>query len=77
MTDKVFRIISQVMNIPLQRLNEDSSIDNIERWDSLTHMKLVLSLEEEFNMSFSDEEVTAMISVGKIIETLAQKGVTN
>ena len=77
MKDRVLRIVSQVMNVPTERLNEDSSVDNLERWDSLTHMNLILALEEEFNNSFSDEEITARISIGKIIGTLSQKEVMN
>jgi len=33
------------------------SVDTVEKWDSLQHLNLVLVLEEEFNISFSDQEI--------------------
>jgi len=74
MRDRIFRIASQVFDFPVEQLNEDSSPDTIENWDSLKHMNLILALEEELNMTFSDEEVVEMLSVGIIIETLKEKG---
>ncbi len=74
MRDRVFKIVSQVMNVPVEQLNEDSSPDNVENWDSLKHMNLILALEEELNFTFSDEEIVEMLSVATIIETLKEKG---
>ena len=73
MKDRVFKIVSQVFDVPLEQINEDSSPDNIENWDSLQHMNLILALEEEFNTTFLDEEIVVMLSVGIIIETLKEK----
>ena len=74
MKNSVFKIISQVMNVPLEQLNEDSSPDTVDNWDSLKHMNLVLALEEEFGVTFSDEEIVELLSVEIIIETLKEKG---
>ena len=75
MTNRVFRIVSQVFDVPVEQLSGDSSPDSIENWDSLKHMNLILALEEELNITFSDEEVVEMLSVGIIIETLKEKGI--
>ena len=74
MKDRILKIVSQVMNVPVEHLNEDSSPDTVENWDSLKHMNLVLALEEELNITFSDEEIIELLSVGIIIETLKEKG---
>lgn len=74
MKDKVLRIVSQVMDESVEQLDENSSPDSVENWDSLKHMNLVLALEEEFNITFLDEEIVEMLSVGIIIETLKEKG---
>lgn len=75
MKNRVFKIVSQVFDVPVEHLNGNSSPDNIENWDSLRHMNLILALEEELNITFSDEEVVEMLSVGIIIETLKEKGI--
>ena len=70
MKDKVLKIVGRVMDVPAGRLDEQSSMDTLEKWDSLRHMNLVLALEEEFGVSFTDEEIVEMLSVEIIIETL-------
>jgi len=73
MNDKLFLIISQVMNVSVEEVNEDSSPDTIEAWDSLKHMNLILAIEEAFAIQFSSEEIAEMLNVGIIIETLKEK----
>ena len=71
---KILKIVSQVLEVSLEQLNGESSPDTIENWDSLKYMNLVLALEEEFDVSFSDEEIVEMLSVEIIVEVLKEKG---
>ena len=66
----VFEIISQVMNVPREEINGDSSPDTIASWDSLNHMNLVISLEEEYSVKFSDEAIVKMLDVTTILNEL-------
>ena len=68
--DRVLQIVGRVMDVPSSQLDENSSMDTIEKWDSLQHMNLVLALEEEFGIAFTDEEIVEMMSVEIIIEIL-------
>lgn len=72
--ERLLRIISIIMEVPIEELNKETSPDNIEKWDSLKHMNLILALEEEFNIAFSDEEIVEMLSVEIIVEILKEKG---
>jgi len=74
MKERVYKVISQVFNVPIEKINEESSSDNIEAWDSLKHMNMVLALEEEFNVQFGEEQVLEMLNVGLIIEILKEIG---
>jgi acyl carrier protein len=58
------------MDISQDIINDDSSPETIETWDSLQHMNLILSLEETFDLQFSDEQVVGMDSVGQIVKVL-------
>ncbi len=71
--EKVLKIVSNVMEIPVGQLGLQSSSDNVENWDSLRQMNLILALEEEFNVSFTDEEIINMQNVEKIIKTLKSR----
>ena len=70
MRERAFRVLSEVMDVPLDSITEDSTPENIENWDSLQHMNLVLALEEEFDVQFNDEQVMEMDRVRRMIEIL-------
>jgi len=72
MKEKVFQVVSQVFGVQIDELSEDSSPDTIQAWDSLKHMNLVLALEEEFGVRFSDEKIMQMLSVGLITEAVQE-----
>lgn len=75
MNEKVFKIVSQVMGIPGEEVNEDSSPDTISQWDSLQHMNLVLALEEEFKIQFTGDQTVSMLNVKLILLTLEEFGI--
>jgi acyl carrier protein len=66
---KIKEVMSAVFEIPLESISDDSSYDNIENWDSLRHLNLILALEEEFEVSIPDEEVGNLINY-KLIELI-------
>jgi len=74
MKDKIFSIISKVMQIDSTELSDDSSPDTVAAWDSLKHMNLILALEEAFNVNFTDTEIIEMLSVDKIVKTIETRG---
>jgi len=72
MREKVFEIVSQVMMIPVEQINEQSTPQNTDAWDSLNHMNLILALEEEFGVRFSDEQIMRMLDIKTIIAEVTE-----
>jgi len=62
--------MSNTFGIDIEQISDDASPDSIAKWDSLKHMQLILSLEEEFCIEFSDKEVVEVVSYQKILEAL-------
>lgn len=73
MKEKVITVVSRVMGIPVAEVNMDSSPDTIAGWDSLKHMNLVLALEEELGVQFTDFQIVEMNSVGLILAILEER----
>lgn len=71
--EKVFDIFSKVMNFPKEKLNLRTKIDEVENWDSVEHLNLILALEEEFNVKFTPEEIQEMLSIENILRNLKNK----
>lgn len=68
-------VLAKVFKVEAALIDDESSMDNVENWDSLNHLKLVLALEEELNVSFSEEESVEILSFALIKEILKEHDV--
>jgi acyl carrier protein len=72
MEEKVKKIISSVFGVSIEQVTDAASPDTIENWDSLRHMNMVVALEEEFDVSFSDDQISELLNFQLIILTLKE-----
>ena len=70
MKKRVFELVSQIMDIPEENVTSESSNLNLTGWDSLNHLTLIITIQEEFNVEFSDEQIIGMTNVASIISAL-------
>ena len=70
--DRVIKVVAQVLGVPVETVDSDSSPDSLPAWDSLKHMNLVLTLEEEFGVQFTDIQVLEMLNVGLIVTIVTE-----
>ena len=73
---RVKKVMSAVFNISIEEITRQSSHDTIESWDSLQSMTLVVALEEEFDLLFSENDIAKMIDYDSII-TIVQRELNN
>ena len=67
---RVVRIVSSVLGVPIDRIDDQTSPDTVSNWDSMLHLQLVLALEQDFGVQFEVEEIEAMQRVGVITALL-------
>ena len=68
---KLKDVISNVLGVPIEEINDDSSPDSLDKWDSLSHIKLVMAIESEFEVELSPEDSMDMLSV-KLIRIILE-----
>lgn len=51
----------------------DSTRQNTPRWDSLKHIEIMFATEDELGLQFSEEELTKLDGVGKIVDLALQR----
>jgi acyl carrier protein len=71
--ERVRRIISDMFAVPIDQVTDESSPDTIEAWDSMAHLNLVLSLEQEFAITFDLDEIAELTSVPAIVDRITSR----
>ena len=60
--DRLKRVMSDVLSIEASSIDDDTSVDTVERWDSLRHLNLALAIEQEFGISFTEEQTVEILN---------------
>jgi acyl carrier protein len=76
MTEKLFEIISQTLNIPISEINDESGPETIEGWDSFNLYVLLDEIETAYNVKFNLDETLEIKNVGHFKKLLQKHGVT-
>jgi len=71
--DKLSNIFRVLFNLPDLELNDNLTAKDVPGWDSFNHVNLIINIEEEFNVRFSNDEVGGMQNVGNLESLLASK----
>lgn len=75
MVDRVTKLFAGVLGVDEISLSDDSSPDNVPRWDSLASMHLVAEIEEVFNVELSTRDIMKMQTIGITKSVLIEKGI--
>jgi acyl carrier protein len=73
MNDKVKSIMANVFRTDIENITDEMKQKDVNFWDSLRHLNLIVELEEEFEISFEPEEIAEMITFKKVIFFINQK----
>ena len=76
MDDDLITIVAKVFSIPESEVNDNSSPENIESWDSFNGLILVDELENHFKIKFSISEITDVKTVSDIKRHLKNHNVS-
>ena len=76
MSKKLYQIIGKILGVPASEINDESSPETIENWDSFNSLMLADELESEFNISFTLDEIIDSANVAAIKKHLKNHGVS-
>jgi acyl carrier protein len=74
MRDKLRRLMAEAFETDLESVTPESSMETLEGWDSLGHIKLVAALEQEFGLKLDQDQIVAATSFARIEALLAARG---
>ncbi len=70
--DRLNDIFREVFADDSITVNDATTAEDIDAWDSLAHINLMFSLEDEFSVKFPDEEFASVQNVGEIKRLLQE-----
>ncbi len=71
--DRLNEVFRDVFDDDEITVNEDTTADDIEDWDSLEHINLISAVEDEFGIRFKMGEVSSMKNVGEMVEIIKSR----
>ena len=63
-------ILADIVEEPDLELTEASDADEVPDWDSVNHVKLILALEENYDIRFNPDEIGSLKKVGDLVDMI-------
>jgi acyl carrier protein len=70
---RIQEVFRTVFDKPDLVLRDDMQAKDVEGWDSLNHVTLIMTIEDEFNVKFTTKEVMGFQNVGEMLTCLRGK----
>ncbi len=75
MPETLEEVVGSVLGVSPQSLSDDSSIENLQEWDSLRQLSILLALESAYGITITADQALDMNSISAIKALLAEHGV--
>ena len=73
MEERIKQVMADVLDLDAAAIDDSTAMDSIESWDSLSHINLCLSLEQDFQVTFSVGEMESMLAYDDVVRVLTEK----
>jgi len=66
--NEIISLTAEILEINSNNLNRASSVGKVENWDSIHQLMLITAIEEKYKISFPEDSLFDMISIGDIVD---------
>lgn len=67
MEEKVIEIIARILGVDVEDVEMDTAIGDLPGWDSLHHLQIIVELQNEFKIKYSQEDLVELEGVSDLI----------
>lgn len=72
-SEKVKEIIAGVLEVSVSEIQDTSTIGDFPSWDSIGHLTILSTIEDETNINFEPEEMMELEDVSDIVKAVEEK----
>ncbi len=71
--EQLNEIFIDVLDLDECNLTDETSANDIEEWDSLSHIQIIVAIEKKFKIKFTSLEIMKWNNVGEMVNSLEEK----
>ena len=72
--NRLSELFADILDLAEIKITENTRAADIDEWDSLTHIQLIVAIEKEFGIKFTSSEISNWKNVGEMLKTIDAKG---
>ena len=73
--DRIRDTISGALGVEKSLVQPDVGLGRIPEWDSLSHLTVIVALETEYGIVFSENEVADCLTVGDLVAAVSRRSI--
>lgn len=71
--NKLTEIFQEVLDDESIQLTPETTAEDVEEWDSLNHIHLIVAIEKSFGVKFNSKEIQSWKNIGEMVASIASK----
>ena len=71
-SQEVFDLINEIFETDINSYDTQKNINELDNWDSMKHMQLIIGVEEKFHISLSGDEIASLVTLQDLINKITQ-----
>ncbi len=68
--DRVQEVFRDVLDDDEIVLTDQTTADDVDDWDSLSHIQLIVAVEKAFHVKFTSKEILSWKNVGELVDSI-------
>ena len=72
MENRVKEVLSVILELDVESIDNTTSSETVSEWDSLNHINIIVALEEEFDLKFDDIQIPNLKGYESIVKSIQE-----
>ena len=72
MDSKIREIIARILEVETDEIEMDTVIGDLDEWDSLHHLQIIVALEKEYSIKFAQEDLAELEDVSDLVSLVRE-----